>query len=203
MTKNLASLLVLAALAAPGYATVSQDQLAQSADLSAAAASASSLSTAKGGINLAMGEGSGAPAVPAGDTRGQFRASMANEQGSAATTPPKKAKTEPPSPGKGGFLKGAGDTLKKYTPHLMAAGVGAAGGAAIAAVAGAGILAGALTGAGIGLAGLYLMQKGQTGPAIGAVSFGIAGLALGGPVGGIVGALVGGLGAWALGKFFS
>ena len=38
---------------------------------------------------------------------------------------------------------------------------------------------------------------------IGAVSFGIAGLALGGPVGGIVGALVGGLGAWALGKFFS
>ena len=203
MTKNLTALVVLTVLAAPGYALVAQGQLEQSADLSAAAASASSLSAAKGGVSLAMGEGSGAPAVQAGDTRGQFRASMANEQGPAATTPPKKAKAEPPSPGKGGFLKGAGDTLKKYTPHLLAAGVGAAGGAAVAAVAGAGLIGGALTGAGLGLAALYLMKKGETGAAIGAISFGIAGLAIAGPVGGIVGALVGGFGAWALGKFFS
>ena len=204
MTMNLTALLALAALAAPGYATVSQDQLAQSADISAAAASANNLSAASVGGRLAIGETGGPAPVQAG-AAGRVQADFEKSKNAAPLTVQKtpKDKAEPPSPGKGNILKGAGATLKKYTPHLLAAGVGAAGGAAIAAVAGAGLIGGALTGAGLGLAGLYLMKKGQTGAAIGAVSFGIAGLALGGPVGGIVGALVGGLGAWALGKFFS
>jgi hypothetical protein len=202
MKIDLSPILALAVLAAPAGAAVVQGELGQVAAGSEAAAGAADINSIKAQGNAAWGEATGAAPVSAvgrNDTRGNYAVSADLDN----PAPKKGLKPgEVPTP-KPGIIARAGGTLKKYSPHLIAAGVGAAGGAAIAAVAGAGLIGGALTGAGLGLAALYLMKKGQTGAAIGAVSFGIAGLALGGPVGGIVGALVGGLGAWALGKFFS
>lgn len=198
MNRFLPVLAVLAALAAPASAD-SNAQLLNAAETSYAAAGTGTPEGLSAGGALAFGEKTGATPVRA-DIRGQFSASQA---GALANAESPKATLKTAAPPEPGILDKAGSTLKKYTPHLLTAGIGGAAGAVAAKVAGFGLLGGIAAGAGIGLAAMYLYQKGETGAAIGAASFGLAGLALGGPVGGIVGAVVGGLGAWLLGKFFS
>lgn len=181
-------------------------QLGSAASVTEAAAVSGSLEAASAGNQNAFGEtaGKGAVAVAGNGTRGDFAASRRLDQ--AGKEKGFKEKTVPaPKPGiisrAGSALSGIGAKLKPYVPHMLAGGIGMAAGAVTAKVAGAALLGSVLTGGVIGVAALYLHSKGQTGAAIGAASFGLAGLAVGGPVGGLVGALVGGLGAWLIGKF--
>lgn len=196
MTRFLA---ILAVLSAPVGAAVNPQLQSVAADSFTAAQGSSPEALSAGGA-LAFAEKTGTTPVDTG-LRSQFAASQ--RQPALANAEKRKDTLETKEPPPPGFMAKAGSTLKQYTPHLLTAGVGGAAGAVAAKVAGFGLLGGIAAGAGIGLAAMYLYKKGETGAAIGAASFGLAGLAVGGPVGGLVGALVGGLGAWMLGKFFS
>ncbi|MBI3297635.1 MAG: hypothetical protein HYZ75_05695 [Elusimicrobia bacterium] len=175
-------------------------QLGNSAAVSESAAGTASLGAAKAASGQALGEGAAPAPVAAEETgaRADFKTSLINAEGRKLSL---KAK-EPPSPKGPGLLARTGSTLKEHSAELLSGGIGMAGGALAAKVAGFGLLGGVLAGGLIGVGALYLHKKGETGAAIGAASFGLAGLALGGPIGGIVGAVVGGLGAWMLKKFF-
>lgn len=201
--KKILAALVLAVAGASSAGAEGKLQLGQIASGSNGVAAATSPEDLKTAGAKAWGQ---TPQAPAVYVDAQYAAATANlpaVKGAEVKVAQAKKSDKPSGPPAPGILDKAGSTLKKYTPHLLTAGIGGAAGALIAKVGGFGLLGGIAAGAGIGLAAMYLHKNGQTGAAIGAASFGLAGLALGGPIGGLAGAVVGGLGAWLLGKFFS
>lgn len=104
-----------------------------------------------------------------------------------------QAKAEPP------IIAGKKTADKKISTGLM---VGSA--AFLTGMQGwfAGGLAGAASGAGLGLAAAWLFHKGDYGGAFGVTAGAIIGTAVGGPLGGIVGAVAGGILGHSLGRLF-